>query len=83
MTTPPGTRAAAGFEKSDDESVDSLDSDSDSEDDVASWALDSARLFREQVGRPPAELAGGLKAVDLDAFGYAVRYILASPRRDF
>ena len=34
---------------SDDESVDSLlDSDSDSEDDVASWALDSVRLFREQ-----------------------------------
>ena len=34
---------------SDDESVDSLlDSDSDSEDDVACWALDSVRLFREQ-----------------------------------
>jgi len=60
---------------SDDESVDSLlDSDSDSEDDVASWALDSVRLFREQNVEPPAELAGGLKAVDLDAmFGYAVR----------
>ena len=60
---------------SDDESVDSLlDSDSDSEDDVACWALDSVRLFREQNVEPPAELAGGLKAVDLDAmFGYAVR----------
>ena len=51
-----------------------MDSDSDSEDDVASWALDSVRLFREQNVEPPAELAGGLKAVDLDAmFGYAVR----------
>ena len=64
-----------GEDSSDDESVDSLlNSDSDSEDDVASWALDSARLFREQDAEPPAELAGGLKAVDLDAmFGYAVR----------
>ena len=67
--------ASLGEDSSDDESVDSLlDSDSDSEDDVASWALDSVRLFREQNVVPPAELAGGLKAVDLDAmFGYAVR----------
>ena len=63
-----------GEDSSDDESVDSLlDSESESEDDVASWALDSVRLFREQNVEPPAELAGGLKAVDLDAmFGYAV-----------
>ena len=41
---------------SDDESVDSLlDSDSDSEDDVACWALDSVRLFREQDVEPPAD----------------------------
>ena len=67
--------ASLGEDSSDDESVDSLlDSDSDSEDDVASWALDSVRLFREQDAEPPAELAEGLKAVDLDAmFGYAVR----------
>ena len=50
--------ASLGEDSSDDESVDSLlDSDSDSEDDVASWALDSARLFREQDTEPPAELA--------------------------
>ena len=37
-----------GEDSSDDESIDSLwDSDSDSEDDVACWALDSVRLFRE------------------------------------
>ena len=38
--------ASVGEDSSDDESVDSLlDSDSDSEDDVASWALDSVRLY--------------------------------------
>ena len=47
--------ASVGEDSSDDESVDSLlDSDSDSEDDVASWALDSVRLFREQDVEPPA-----------------------------
>ena len=72
---PSRRRETMSGDASDDESVDSLlDSDSDSEDDVASWALDSVRLFREQDTEPPAELAGGLKAVDLDAmFGYAVR----------
>ena len=48
--------ASLGEDSSDDESVDSLlDSDSDSEDDVASWALDSVRLFREQDVEPPAD----------------------------
>ena len=77
MMTPPRTSVAPprGFagDASDDRSVDSFwnNSDSDSED-VACWALDSVRLCREQDVEPPAELAGGLKAVDLDAaFGYA------------
>ena len=72
---PSRRRVASLGDASDDESVDSLlDSDSDSEDDVACWALDSVRLFREQDVEPPAKLAGGLKAVDLEAmFGYAVR----------
>ena len=66
--------ASVGDDDSDDESVDSfLDSDSDS-DAETDWSLD-ARLLREQQDMElPAELAGGLKAVDLDAmFGYAVR----------
>ena len=63
---------AFGEDSSDGESLDTI-LDAGSEED-ASWALDSARLFREQNVEPPAELAGGLKAVDLDAmFGYAVR----------
>jgi hypothetical protein len=73
---PSRRRETMSGDASDDESVDSFwdNSDSDSEDDVACWALDSVRLFREQDVEPPAELAGGLKAVDLDAmFGYAVR----------
>jgi hypothetical protein len=69
-----------GEDSSDDESVDSLlDSDSDSEDDVASWALDSVRLFREQNVEPPAELAGGLKAVDLRERPGRVRSCSSSP----
>ena len=44
---PSRRRETMSGDASDDESVDSLlDSDSDSEDDVASWALDSVRLFR-------------------------------------
>ena len=52
---PSRRRETMSGDASDDESVDSLlDSDSDSEDDVASWALDSVRLFREQNVEPPA-----------------------------
>ena len=71
---PSRRRETMSGDASDDESVDSLlDSDSDS-DAEADWSLD-ARLLREQQDMElPAELAGGLKAVDLDAmFGYAVR----------
>ena len=49
--------ASLGEDSSDDQSVDSLlDADSDSDDDVACWALDAARLCREQNVEPPAEL---------------------------
>ena len=55
---PSRRRETMSGDASDDESVDSLlDSDSDSEDDVASWALDSVRLFREQDVEPPCSRA--------------------------
>ena len=67
-------------ERADDESLATLqDLDADSEEDVASWAFDSVRLwalFREQDAKPPAELGEApvnIKVVDLDTMmGYKV-----------
>ena len=70
-------RLAFGEGSSDDESLESLDTllDAGSEED-ACWALDSARLFREQDAKPPAELGKApvnIKVVDLDTMmGYKV-----------
>ena len=65
---------AFGEDSSDGESLDTI-LDAGSEED-ASWALDSARPFREQDAEPPAELGKApvnLKVVDLDTMmGYKV-----------
>ena len=67
-------RLAFGEGSSDDESLDTF-LDAGSEED-ACWALDSARLFREQDAKPPAELGKApvnIKVVDLDTMmGYKV-----------
>ena len=78
--------ASLGEDSSDDDSVDSLlDSDSDSEDDVASWALDSVRLFREQnVDRPaaqPASAADQLSARTSWASSFVLLFPSSTSRR--
>ena len=78
LATLPDADSEEDTERADDESLATLP-DADSEEDVASWALDSVRLwtlFREQDAKPPAELGEApvnIKVVDLDTMmGYKV-----------
>ena len=73
--SPAPRRLAFEKDSSDDESIDTV-LDAGSAEDVACWAIDSLRLFREQDAEPPAELGKApvnIKVVDLDTMmGYKV-----------